>query len=271
MKNIMLGAAVLLLTACAGSHEAAQGSEQSLQATALDAPQGVYNSYTFKSSNGQLLPYRLLTPLGYNPGLRYPMIVWLHGSGEMGTNNQQLGNGTEVFTASDNLTKYPVVILVPQCPLSDRWSNMSSAVAPGNLRMSANPTRTAASVFELVAAVKTQLNIDPSRVTLAGLSLGAFGVYDWIARRQDLFTAALPMSGGGDTTQARKLVHTPLWDFHGSSDGVVGVAHSRVMIAAIRAAGGSPKYTEIPGGGHGPWSPIIAQADVLAWLVTGGR
>jgi predicted peptidase len=96
--------------------------------------------------------------------------------------------------------------------------------------------------------------------------MGGFGVWDWIVRRPDLFWKALPMSAGGDIRQAAHLIHTPVWAFHGDNDDVVGVGHSRAMIQAIRRAGGSPRYTEIPGGGHGPWSDIIVRSDVLAWL-----
>jgi predicted peptidase len=96
--------------------------------------------------------------------------------------------------------------------------------------------------------------------------MGGFGVWDWIVRRPDLFWKALPMSAGGDITQAAHLIHTPVWAFHGDHDDVVGVGHSRAMIQAIRRAGGSPRYTEIPGAGHGPWSDIIVRSDVLAWL-----
>jgi predicted peptidase len=230
-------------------------------------PNNDYSPFTFTSTVGQTLPYRLMLPDHYDPALRYPLIVWLHGSGEVGTDNQrQLANGTEVFRNVDVRKNYPAFILVPQCPPDDHWTNMSSHYPPGTNRLSLAPTKTAQSTFELIEHLETIFSIDKKNVSAVGLSMGGFGVWDWMARRPDLFTAGLPMSGGGDVSKATQLAQMAIWAFHGNKDPVVGVAHSRTMVAAILRAGGKPRYTEINGGGHGPWSPIIAEPAVLKWL-----
>ena len=195
------------------------------------------------------------------------MVVWLHGSGEWGDDNQkQISNGAEVFAQPLYRTRFPAFVLAPQCPYGDRWSNMSSATAAGKQRMSAQPTKTAAATFELIEELARRYRFDGSRSYVIGLSMGGFGAWDWIARRPDLFAAALPMSGGGDTTRAPALARARIWAFHGDRDTVVGVSQTRAVIRAIRAVGGRPDYTEIAGGGHGPWNTIIADPAVLAWL-----
>lgn len=228
---------------------------------------GDFQPFTFKSSSGQTLPFRLLVPLNYDSKVSYPMVVWLHGAGERGNDNsRQLVNGVQIFDSRESREAHPAFVLVPQCPVNDRWSNMSSHLAPGRERMSELPTRTAQSTFELITELKKLYAIDPQRISAVGLSLGGFGVWDWIVRRPDIFSKGLPMSGGGDTRQAAHLRNTRIWDFHGSNDDIVNVEHSRVMIRSIRAAGGDPRYTEIPRGGHGPWDTIVARPEVLDWL-----
>jgi predicted peptidase len=252
MKQFILSLGLAIVAAFTGTP---------VHASTLDA----YLPFQFQSASEQTLPYRLLLPQNYNPKIKYPMVVWLHGSGEVGNDNaKQLDNGAEVFVNPSVRGQYPAIVLVPQCPSDDRWSNMSSAFSSTEDRMAAAPTRTAQSTFELITAIRKAYNI--SSIRIVGLSMGGFGAWDWIVRRPDLFSKALPMSAGGDVTQAHHLVNTPIWAFHGNKDDVVGVSHSRDMIAAIRAAGGKPLYTEIQGGGHGPWSPIIAKPTVLAWL-----
>lgn len=229
------------------------------------SPTPVPPSSPYKSQSEQTLPFQLFVPPHYDSKISYPLIVWLHGSGEVGDDNEkQMDNGAEVFTDEKTRAQYPGFFLAPQCPENDRWSNMSSRFPAENNRMSTRPTATAQSTFELIEKLKTIYNID--RVIVIGFSMGGFGAWDWIVRRPDLFVKAIPMSAGGDITKASNLIHTPIWAFHGNRDDTVGVSHSRAMIQAIRRSGGQPLYTEISGGGHGPWAPNIADATTLAWI-----
>jgi predicted peptidase len=99
-----------------------------------------------------------------------------------------------------------------------------------------------------------------------GLSMGGYGTWDTLARYPGMFAAGVPMCGGADEKTALALAHTPLWVFHGAKDGVVKPSRSRNMVAALRKAGGSPKYTEYPEAGHDCWVPASKEPDLLPWL-----
>ena len=95
--------------------------------------------------------------------------------------------------------------------------------------------------------------------------MGGFGTYELITRKPEMFAAAMPVCGGGDETKAASIAKLPIWIFHGEKDEAVKVAASRVMFQALKDAGGSPKYTEVPGAPHALGAPYM-EDEVLQWL-----
>ena len=118
-----------------------------------------------------------------------------------------------------------------------------------------SPTEPSALVLDLIDTVASEYRIDKDRIYLTGVSMGGYGTWDLVARRPELFAAAIPVCGGGDPAQAEKLAKLPIWAFHGDADPLVPVERPRDMIAAIKKAGGEPKYTEYKGVGHDAWTP----------------
>jgi predicted peptidase len=110
--------------------------------------------------------------------------------------------------------------------------------------------------------------VDTSRIYVTGLSMGAFGTWDILNRAPKVFAAAVPMSGGGNPATAANIKDVPVWAFHGSDDSVVPVQTTRDMIAALEAAGGTPRYTELAGADHTIWDSVYADADntLYPWL-----
>jgi predicted peptidase len=97
--------------------------------------------------------------------------------------------------------------------------------------------------------------------------MGGYGSWDLAARRPELFAAVVPICGGGDEHAAERLLKTPIWAVHGDADTAVPVERSRRMIEAIKAAGGQPKYSELPGVGHNSWTPAYSDPEgVLPWM-----
>lgn len=147
--------------------------------------------------------------------------------------------------------------MVPQVVSKNRWVNVPASQAPYQLQ--AQPASSLRMAVEIVELLQRQYtSIDANRLYLTGLSMGGFGVYDAIERWPTLFAAAVPISGAGDPTFAGRIAHVPLWDFHGAKDPVVPVKGSRDMIAALRAAGGTPCYTEFPTLGHSVWGQVYS-------------
>lgn len=219
--------------------------------------------------DGVRLPYRLAKPAALDGSTeqKFPLVVFLHGIGERGTDNaKQLRNGVEQFVLEENCRKYPCFLAVPQCPPDKLWVDVNPPGTRQNLHLADRPTEPTNLVLELIESLRREFPIDSRRIYLTGLSQGGYGTWDLIARRPELFAAAIPVCGGGDPSQASKLVKLPIWAFHGAADQVVPVERSRDMISAIQKAGGQPKYTEYPGVGHDSWTPTYRNAEVLDWL-----
>jgi len=211
------------------------------------------------------LPYRLLIPKSYDAKKSYPLVVFFHGAGERGNDNvKQLVHGMADFASDDVMDKYPCFVMAPQCPAGEQWVDTPWSAAAH--KMPAKPTEPMQLSLELIGVLQNEFSIDANRIYVTGLSMGGFGTWDAIQRQPKRFAAAVPICGGGDPAYAKQIAHLPIWAFHGDKDGVVKVQRTRDMITAIKAAGGSPKYTEYPGVGHNAWTATYANRKLYAWL-----
>jgi predicted peptidase len=222
------------------------------------------------------LPYNILEPPGFekkdykeqtgkSDGQKWPLVLFLHGSGERGNDNQlQIVHIRDLFLNKANLVKYPAFVLAPQCPLGKRWVETHWGVSKHF--MPDSPSDAVIAVMRLIEELILEYPIDTSRIYVTGLSMGGFGTWDLICRYPDKFAAAAPVCGGGDISRAKIIKDIPIWVFHGSNDRVVKVKLSRDMVNAIRANGGKPKYTEYPGVGHDSWINAYKEKNFLTWL-----
>lgn len=219
----------------------------------------------FADREGQKLLYRLLRPKDYHPNRKYPLVVFLHGAGERGSDNTaQLVHGMADFASDKIMESYPVFVIAPQCPDKLQWVEVPWTA--DEHQMPKEPSQPLRQTLELVVALQKEFSIDSARLYITGLSMGGFGVWDAIQRQPDLFAAAAPVCSGGDATLARQIKDVPVWAFHGDADEVVKVRRSRDMIAALEAAGGSPKCTEYKGVGHDSWTATYKDPELYKWL-----
>lgn len=224
-----------------------------------------FEARTFVDAAGKKLNYRLLKPKGYDPNKSYPLVLFLHGAGERGSDNKvQLVHGMNEFAADEIMEKYPAFVIAPQCPEGKQWVDVPWS-ADSHL-MPKEPAEPLKQSLDLIAALQKEFSIDKSRLYVTGLSMGGFGAWDAIQRRPELFAAAVPVCGGGDSTLAEVIKGVPVWAFHGAEDGAVKPLRSRDMIAALKKAGGSPKYTEYEKVGHNSWEKAYADAKMFEWL-----
>ncbi len=210
------------------------------------------------TTSSDTLPYRLLHPEKTEPGKHYPLILFLHGSGERGVDNEKnLSYITDLFLNDKNRKKFPSYVLVPQCPQTTRW-------APEDWY--AKPTSPISSVVDLIDSLIVVLPIEINQLYIIGLSMGGFGTWYMLTRYPDKFAAAIPICGGGDWNQAQAIKHIPVWVFHGRKDTVVLPEQSRTMVKALKAAGGKPRYTEYKKVAHDSWKPAFKEPELLKWL-----
>lgn len=230
--------------------------------------QVTYEGRKFSPRTGEELNYQQMIPRDYSPtGTElYPLVLFLHGAGERGSDNtKQLVHGLKEFAKDENRAKYPCFVVAPQCPDGKKWVEVDwSADTHKQPEESAALTLTR----ELIASMTKNLRVDPQRIYVTGLSMGGYGTWDMITRTPNTFAAAAPICGGGDETLAGRVTNVPIWAFHGDKDTAVKVERTRRMIAAIEKEGGKPKYTEYAGVGHDSWTRTYADPEFMAWLFT---
>jgi len=222
----------------------------------------LFNYEMYVSDNGDTLKYRQLMS-DYDPDSKYPLVIFLHGAGERGNDNEaQLKWGVMNFASSDNMKKYPSIIIAPQCPRDKSWGNFSY----DDMSLQPSPTQPMKLLMELIEQSIKNLPIDTSRIYITGLSMGGFGTFDAVSRHPDLFAAAVPVCGGGDPSTASIISHIPMWIFHGALDQSVHPRLSQNMVDALTNAGAQPGFTLYPEVGHFSWIAAYSDTMIMDWL-----
>jgi predicted peptidase len=224
--------------------------------------------------NGDTLRYRILYPENAEPGKIYPLIVFLHGSGERGTDNAlQLFHGGDLFLKPDLRKQYPAVVIFPQCPPGQGWSvfphGRRDTTHAFNQLLNLDTLSTAERLVKgLIDSLAGHKRIDKKRIYLGGLSLGGFGTYDLVIHYPKYFAAAFPICGQANIERyVRKASRVPVWIFHGAKDDVVNPQPDRDLISALKAVGAkNARYTEYPEATHNSWDNAFAEPDLLPWL-----
>lgn len=225
----------------------------------------LFEKHVFVSKPNDTLPYRLMRSQINDTAIKFPLVLFLHGAGERGNdNNMQFVNGVKNFATDSIRIKFPCFLVLPQCAKGYRWVEtdwrLPSHIMPGKPSFYLN------AAMMLIDSLMKNLNIDTNRIYITGLSMGGFGTWDAICRWPGKFAAAVPVCGGGDTAKASVIKDIPVWAFHGDKDNVVMVSRSRNMIAALKKAGGNPKYTEYHGVAHNCWNNTYSDPDMIEWL-----
>lgn len=210
-------------------------------------------------SRSKAMPYRLFVPTGYDKTVAYPLVIWLHGGGSSGTDNLaqiSLDNklGTHFWTRQENQERHPAFVLAPQS--TGGWDSYSTTGLSDELKL----------LLEILDVVRKEYSIDASRIYVAGQSNGGIGAWGLITKKPGVFAAAIPLCGAGNTRLATRAAKTAVWAFHGAKDDVIPAKYSREMIAALKKAGGSPRYTEYKGLGHDIWETVFKEHELEEWL-----
>ena len=222
----------------------------------------VFSKEVYENDKGEKLLYRMMIS-DYAPETKYPLVIFLHGSGERGDDNDaQLKWGVRNFASSEVMKLYQPIVIAPQCPKNSSWDNIDWE----NEVMKPSPTKAMQLLIELIEEKITEMPVDVNRIYITGLSMGGFGTFEILSRRPDLFAAAVPVCGGGDVTKAGIFAHIPMWIFHGVNDGAVDVGLSRKMVESLHQAGAQPGYTQYPEVGHFSWIAAYSDPMMMAWL-----
>jgi len=220
----------------------------------------------FVNDKGDTLRYRELYP-DADTLRKYPLVIFLHGSGERGNDNEaQLKWGVMNFATDENMRLYPAFVIAPQCPEKQSWSNFSRSKNSLEMQLQPSASQPMELVIELVHKMMKTLPIDTNRIYITGLSMGGFGTYDAIERYPNLFAAAVPVCGGGDVSKAASIAHLPIWIFLGAEDAAVNTGYSLMMLEALTKAGAHPGFTQYPEVGHFSWLGAYSDPLMIQWL-----
>lgn len=220
--------------------------------------------FTGGEYENEIFRYLFLKPEEIEPGKKYPLILFLHGAGERGTDPEVLKKHFLPTIASEEYQrKFPCFVVAPQCRPDHWWT----ARRRGENSADEDKGPMMEMALQCVDEVIGEFPVDKNRLYLTGLSMGGYGSWDLAARQPDRWAAVVPICGGGDEADAEKLKNIPIWAVHGDADQAVPVEESREMVKAIKDAGGDPKYTEYPGVGHDSWTQAYADPNgVIPWM-----
>jgi poly(3-hydroxybutyrate) depolymerase len=201
-----------------------------------------------KSSTG--LDYLVYLPSGYYRSFgRWPLILDLHGSGQVGRDIERVKAGG-LARRSGAGWRFPFIIIAPQCP---------------------QPGWDPEALDAVLDEVTRRYWVDADRVYLTGSSMGGYGVWTLAAAHPERFAAIAPICGGGDAASADRLRGVPTWAFHGAEDTVVLPQESRRMVAALERAGGDVRLTIYQGVGHDAATPTYADPKLYEWFLAHRR
>jgi predicted peptidase len=219
---------------------------------------------------GTTYPYTVYVPRGFDASKRWPVILFLHGSGERGADglrSTQIGVAAAIRA---NPERVPAIAVFPQAPVDSRWLGEPADAAMAALEKSI-----------------AEFHGDRSRVYLTGLSMGGYGTYHLALAHPDTFAALVVVCGGlvphATTTSvqqspltmgaadpyaftAHALRHLPIRLFHGDADPVIPVDESRRMAEELTKESADVRYVEFPGVGHNAWDRAYGDAELWEWL-----
>jgi predicted peptidase len=193
------------------------------------------------------LDYLLYLPAGYdNDKKDWPLLVFLHGSGERGDDLEKVKvHGPPKLIAEGK--PLPFIVVSPQAPRR-RW----------------DPATLNAFLDDLIAKYR----VDKDRIYLTGLSMGGAGTWALAGAYPERFAAIVPICGGGDPADAPKLKDIPVWVFHGAKDEAVPVSRSEEMVKALREAGATTvEFTVYPDAEHDSWTETYVNPKLYEWLL----
>jgi predicted peptidase len=240
---------------------------QSLSAQSLDE----YKHKQYIKGTDTLL-YRILYPVNFHPTNKYPVIFFLHGSGERGNNNTaQLIHGGKLFLKEDVRNTFPAIVIFPQCPKDSYWSNVKISTDQGKRSFSfqkgGEPTKPMELVMGLVKEVRSQKYANNDRIYLGGLSMGGMGTFELLRRKARYFAAAFSICGGDNVANVKKYRKVPLWIFHGAKDDIVDPSLSDLVVRELKRLGAKDiRQIIYPNANHNSWDAAFSEPDLLPWL-----
>ncbi|WP_223270860.1 carboxylesterase family protein [Subsaximicrobium wynnwilliamsii] len=255
------------ILSCIGCFLMLQGLAQDLS---------LFSKEQFIQNNDSLL-YRMMLPKDFDASKTYPLVLFLHGAGERGNDNEsQLTHGAALFASEDTREQFPAIVVFPQCPKGDYWANAEvdrstkpiTLLFPKDLK----PTKSMVLAMNLLDQMLENEYVDKNQIYVGGLSMGAMGTFEMLSHKPETFAAAFAICGAGNAeATASYAKNTALWVFHGAHDDVVNPLASVEMVAGLLKNGGKPNFSLYAEDNHNSWDSAFAEPDLLPWLFSNSK
>lgn len=212
----------------------------------------------YDPQNGNVLPYRLYIPEDYNSSKKYPVILFLHGLGEVGTDNEiHIRNIRSMFLYNGDLASQAIIV----CPQSYEWWYLDR-------ESQGDQKGTLGSALHLLDEIKANYSCDSNRIYVTGLSMGGYATWELLQEYGDVFAAGMPICGGGDSSKAYILKDIPIKIYHSKDDPTVSFSSSLNMYNAIVNAGGQKiSFVRLDGLGHNSWDYAYGDREAFCWML----
>lgn len=221
-------------------------------ATALHAEErpGMQTKAQLNTQVKVQMDYLLYLPQDYEQQTSWPLMLFLHGAGERGSDLELVKtHGPPKLIAAGK--GFPFIVVSPQCP-KEKWWEPIELVA-------------------LLDDISGQYKVDANRIYVSGLSMGGFGTWRLAAYAPDRLAAIAPICGGGETYWTKQFARLPVWAFHGAKDSSVPLERSQAMVEALKKNGGDPKLTIYPEAAHDSWTETYDNPAFYEWLLAQKR
>ncbi|MGL4947483.1 MAG: prolyl oligopeptidase family serine peptidase [Cetobacterium sp.] len=217
------------------------------------------------------LPYQIFEPIQNQKDEKIPLVIYLHGSGEAGTDNEkQMYAGTNIgpqyFSSEDNQKIQRSYVLAPQTPAEIRWA--SNSIAEYDFRKTPT-TESMKALLNLIDKLEKELNIDSNSIYIAGLSRGGQGVWNAAMNAPEKFAAIVPIAGSGSPKDVNLIKNIPTWVFHGEKDEITPLSVSENMVNALKSEGKNVKFTIVKNGNHeSSWLEAHKNSELWKWMIS---
>jgi len=213
---------------------------------------------TIKEPNVLKLEYLLQLPSSYDyePNKKWPLILFLHGAGEVGgtlDDLKKMANTHSIPKAAATRANFPFIAVSPLCPANREWTDLHQ------------------DILHVLDEVMEKYHIDADRVYLTGLSMGGGGTWSLAMEHPDKFAAIAPVCGYGDVLKVNKIKNLPVWAFHGAKDDVIDIRYEQVVVDALEKAGGDVKFTIYSDVAHDAWVKAYETAELYDWFLQHSR
>ena len=252
--HLLLAAGVLTLTSCS-----AMKKQAAVATTTLPGKPAIKNLSARKFSETIRADYLLFLPQGYDAKQtnRWPVIVFLHGAGERGTNVWAATiHGPTKFIEKN--PDFPFILVTPLCPSGHKWSDEM--------------------VLGILDSVIAKYAVNTNRIYLTGLSMGGYGTWSLATTYPERFAAVAPICGGegnigvaltmADKEKAPALKKLPIWAFHGAKDNIIAWEESQRMVELLKQKGNSDvRFTLYPEATHNSWTATYDNPELYEWFL----